>query len=58
MRGLPPQQLIALSQGQMPQSVVDDLVRAANGGVIPEEAAPTGWVEKTTPAASRVRRSS
>lgn len=25
------------------------LVRAANGGVIPEEAAPTGWVEKTTP---------
>ena len=25
------------------------LVRAANGGVMPEEAAPTGWVEKTTP---------
>ena len=49
LRGLPLQQLVALSQGQMPQSVVDDLVRAANGGVIPEEAAPTGWVEKTTP---------
>lgn len=49
LRGLPLQQLMALSQGQMPQSVVDDLVRAANGGVIPEEAAPAGWVEKTTP---------
>jgi len=34
----------------MPQSVVDDLVRAANGGEIPAEAAPTGWVEKISPA--------
>jgi len=46
--GLPLQQLVALSQGQLPQSVVDDLVRQANGGVLPEAEA-TGWVEKTTP---------
>lgn len=48
VRGLPLQQLVTLSQGQMPQSVIDDLVKAANGGVIPEEEAPTGWVEQTT----------
>ncbi|WP_159499293.1 SDR family NAD(P)-dependent oxidoreductase [Microbacterium sp. 18062] len=47
--GLPLQQLVALSQGKMPQSVVDDLVRAANGGVIPEETESSGWVERTTP---------
>src|SRR5690606_8954862 len=46
--GLPLQQLVTLSQGQMPQSVVDDLVRAANGGEIPEETGPTGWVENIT----------
>lgn len=46
--GLPLQQMVALSQGAMPQSVVDDLVRAANGGEIPEDE-NTGWVEKTTP---------
>ncbi len=46
--GLPLQQLVTLSQGQMPQSVVDDLVRAANGGEL-VEAESTGWVEKTTP---------
>lgn len=45
--GLPLQQLVAMSQGALPQSVVDDLVRAANGGEIPEDA-PTGWVEKPT----------
>ncbi|MEN0022220.1 MAG: SDR family NAD(P)-dependent oxidoreductase [Microbacterium sp.] len=39
--GLPLQQLVAMSQGAMPQSVIDDLVRAANGGELPvEEAAP------------------
>lgn len=48
--GLPLQQMVVLSQGQMPQSVVDDLVRAANGGEIPEDAAPTRWVEKISPA--------
>lgn len=47
--GLPLQQLVTLSQGKMPQSVVDDLVRAANGGEIPEDAASTGWVEQVTP---------
>ncbi|WP_314648739.1 SDR family NAD(P)-dependent oxidoreductase [uncultured Microbacterium sp.] len=38
--GLPLQQLVAMSQGAMPQSVVDDLVRAANGGELPAEEAP------------------
>lgn len=48
VRGLPLQQLVALSQGQMPQSVIDDLVLRANGGTMPETTA-AGWVEKTTP---------
>ncbi|GAA1537637.1 NAD(P)-dependent dehydrogenase (short-subunit alcohol dehydrogenase family) [Microbacterium ginsengiterrae] len=47
--GLPLQQLVTLSQGQMPQSVVDDLVRAANGGEIPADETPAGWAEQTTP---------
>lgn len=48
--GLPLQQLVTLSQGQMPQSVVDDLVRAANGGEIPEGDGETaGWTERITP---------
>ncbi|ROP78756.1 NAD(P)-dependent dehydrogenase (short-subunit alcohol dehydrogenase family) [Frigoribacterium sp. PhB107] len=53
VRGLPLQQLVALSQGQLPQALVDDLVLRANGGVVPEEAAggdDTGpWREKATP---------
>ncbi len=36
VRGLPLQTLADMSQGQMPQSVVDDLVLRANGGVMPE----------------------
>ena len=48
--GLPLQQLVAMSQGAMPQSVVDDLVRAANGGEIPEDAASAGWTEQVTPS--------
>ncbi len=48
LRGLPLQQLVALSQGQMPQSVVDDLVLKANDGVMPEATA-TCWTEKITP---------
>ncbi|GAA2054190.1 SDR family NAD(P)-dependent oxidoreductase [Leifsonia soli] len=48
VRGLPLQQLVALSQGQLPQSVVDDLVLQANGGIMPEDV-ETGWVEKVTP---------
>ncbi|KTR86097.1 SDR family NAD(P)-dependent oxidoreductase [Leucobacter chromiiresistens] len=47
--GLPLQQLVTLSQGAMPQSVVDDLVRAANGGELPEAAEETGWTERITP---------
>jgi NAD(P)-dependent dehydrogenase (short-subunit alcohol dehydrogenase family) len=34
---MPLQQLVPLSQGQLPQSAVDDMVRAANGGEIPQE---------------------
>src|SRR4029077_5653798 len=46
--GLPLQQLVAMSQGQMPQSVIDDLVLKANGGVMPTEEADTGWKEQIT----------
>lgn len=47
--GLPLQQLVVMSQGQMPQSVVDDLVLEANGGVMPEESEEaSGWTEKVT----------
>ncbi|MCJ1683247.1 SDR family NAD(P)-dependent oxidoreductase [Rathayibacter sp. VKM Ac-2928] len=49
VRSLPLQQLVALSQGQLPQSVVDDLVLRANGGVMPEAAKSTGWRESVTP---------
>ena len=48
VRGLPLQQLVAMSQGQLPQAVVDDLVLQANGGVAPEDAEPTGWTEQVT----------
>ena len=47
--GLPLQQLVAMSQGQLPQSVVDDLVRAANGGEIPESTDSGAWAEQITP---------
>lgn len=47
--GLPLQQLVAMSQGAMPQSVVDGLVLAANDGVMPEnDGESSGWVEKVT----------
>ncbi|NRG42623.1 SDR family NAD(P)-dependent oxidoreductase [Rathayibacter sp. VKM Ac-2835] len=45
VRSLPLQQLVALSQGQLTQSVVDDLVLRANGGVMPEAVESTGWRE-------------
>jgi NAD(P)-dependent dehydrogenase (short-subunit alcohol dehydrogenase family) len=48
IRGLPLQQLVSLSQGRMPQSVVDDLVLQANGGVVPIEDEQTGWAEQVT----------
>ena len=47
--GLPLQQLVVMSQGAMPQSVVDDLVRAANGGEMPADDTAAGWVETITP---------
>ncbi|WP_207453969.1 SDR family NAD(P)-dependent oxidoreductase [Herbiconiux sp. SYSU D00978] len=52
------QRLVALSRGQMPQELVDDLVRRANGGELPVEEAPEGadvpadtpsWTERITP---------
>jgi NAD(P)-dependent dehydrogenase (short-subunit alcohol dehydrogenase family) len=46
--GLPLQQLVALSQGQLQQSVIDDLVLQANGGVMPEASEPAGWQERVT----------
>jgi NAD(P)-dependent dehydrogenase (short-subunit alcohol dehydrogenase family) len=49
IKGLPLQQLVALSQGQLPQSVVDDLVLKANGGVMPEETESSAWAETITP---------
>lgn len=49
LRGLPLQQLVALSQGQTPQSVVDDLVLKANDGVMPTDTGDAGWVEQVTP---------
>lgn len=49
VRGLPLQQLVTMSQGKMPQSVVDDLVLRANDGVVPPSGDSAGWVEKITP---------
>lgn len=49
VKGLPLQQLVALSQGQMPQSVVDDLVMKVNDGVISIDDESTGWQERVTP---------
>ena len=45
---MPLQQLVAMSQGQLPQSVIDDLVVQANGGVMPTEEPDTGWKEQLT----------
>lgn len=47
--GLPLQALVAMSQGQLPQSAIDELVLAANGGVAPEDVADTGWQEVVVP---------
>ncbi|MFF1573108.1 SDR family NAD(P)-dependent oxidoreductase [Leifsonia sp. NPDC058292] len=47
--GLPLQQLVAISQGAMPQSVVDDLVLRVNGGVAPAvDDDSTTWKERIT----------
>nr|WP_156999126.1 SDR family NAD(P)-dependent oxidoreductase [Agromyces terreus] len=46
---LPLQQLVVMSQGQMPQAAVDELVKAVNGGVIPEESGESSaWAEQIT----------
>jgi NAD(P)-dependent dehydrogenase (short-subunit alcohol dehydrogenase family) len=49
IKGLPLQQMVPLSQGRLPQVVVDDMVRQVNGGVLPAEPEPEGWVERITP---------
>lgn len=49
VNGLPLQQLVALSQGKMPQSVIDNLVLQANGGVAPSDDETAGWREQITP---------
>lgn len=46
IRALPLQQLAVLSQGKMPQSVIDDLVLNVNGGEEPEQDLDPGWQEK------------
>lgn len=46
---LPLQQLVQLTQGQLSQETVNNLVRAANGGEIPEEAEP----QSSSPSGSR-----
>lgn len=51
------QRMVALSQGKMPQSVVDDLVLRANGGTAPvsddddeqDDADAEAWTERITP---------
>lgn len=48
-RGLPLQQLVAMSQGQIPQEAVDHLVLSVNGGVAPTDDGGSGWREKITP---------
>ena len=51
VRGLPLQQLVALSRGQLSQSVVDDLVSRANAGVVPTEDSEESmvWQERIIP---------
>ena len=53
--GLPLQQLVAMSQGALPQSVVDDLVRAANGGEIPRSTSPRAGPRSPPPDVSPAR---
>lgn len=51
IKQLPFQQLVALSQGKLSQATVDELVKQANGGVMPDESdAPSaGWQERIIP---------
>ncbi|WP_374008501.1 SDR family NAD(P)-dependent oxidoreductase [Leifsonia sp. LS-T14] len=57
---LPLQQLVTMSKGEMPQSLVDDLVQKANGGDIPEpdhaeDDTDAFWEEVITPGRFRGR---
>ncbi|PJJ65080.1 SDR family NAD(P)-dependent oxidoreductase [Compostimonas suwonensis] len=51
VRDLALERLVAMSQGAMPQQVIDDLVATANGGVIPDDDGEdaAGWVERIVP---------
>lgn len=50
VRQLPLQQLVDMSQGSLPQDVVDGLVRSANGGTMPDVSTEdAGWRERITP---------
>ncbi|GIE31633.1 hypothetical protein Ait01nite_046780 [Actinoplanes italicus] len=46
IRSLPLQQMVELSQGKVPQAVVDELVLRVNGGVAPAETDTGGWRER------------
>ncbi len=48
VRGLPLQQLVALSQGALTAAAVDDLVLRANDGVAPVETDPGTWTERVS----------
>ncbi|XVU21446.1 SDR family NAD(P)-dependent oxidoreductase [Actinoplanes sp. CA-054009] len=45
VRQLPLQQMVALSQGKLPQEVIDALVLRVNDGVVPEPTS-SGWQER------------
>ncbi len=49
IKALPLQQMVALSQGKMPQEAIDALVLAANDGVAPEGVEDETWAERVTP---------
>jgi NAD(P)-dependent dehydrogenase (short-subunit alcohol dehydrogenase family) len=46
IRSLPLQQMVELSQGKMPQAVIDELVLRVNGGVVPAETDSGAWQER------------
>jgi len=49
IRNLPLEQMVALSQGQMPQEALDAIVRSVNGGEIPDDDGGA-WSEPIVPA--------
>ncbi len=48
-RGMALQQLVAMSGGALPQEAIDGIVRAANGGELPETDESAGFQEIVTP---------